>query len=316
MNITVLHECYLGPSHIARLKKLGNVEVFSNTNTEKQAMLRLKNSHIAVIHCSLLPITKHMLESAHSLKYISLASTGFDAVDIETAKRLRIAVSNLSTYGTESVAEHTIALMLAIERHIVSLDRIYRSNPYEINFLPEKKAYSYKSSNLRGKTLGLIGTGKIGVRVSEIAHALGMRIIGYDKFPRSIPFIKQATFKKVLKESDIISLHTPLDATSKNMISTNEFASMKPNAVLINTARGGLVDEKALYMALKNHKVAGAALDTMVGINKKNPLLRLETVIFTPHAAWYSDESCGNIADTVVANIEAFLHGKPINVIV
>lgn len=315
MRIAILHECYLKKPHLARLKKLGKVTLYKETWSENLAIKRLKNIDVAVIHCSLLPITKKILKGVNKLKYISLASTGYDRIDLNAAKSLNIVVSNLPTYGTESVAEHAIGLMLTLLRRIVRLDREFRRKPYEINFLPNNKSLPFRAMNLRGKTLGVIGTGKIGERVAQIANAFGMSILGYDKFPRNIQNVQMVPFKKLLKESDIISLHTPFDRVTKRMIGENELSLMKPNSIIINTARSGLIDEKALHETLKNKTIAGAGLDMVEKMNKSNPLLKLQNVIFTPHSAWYSDESCNNIADIVTSNIEAFTQGAPINVI-
>lgn len=315
MNITVLNECYLTKSHIARLTKLGRVTVYKETFSENDAIKRLQNTEAAIIHCSLLPITKKILESAKHLKYISLASTGYDPVDLITAKRLGITISNLPMYGTESVAEHAVGLMFSLYRHIPVLNILFRKKPYEINFLPEKKALPYKAITLHGKTLGIIGIGKIGARVAEIARTIGMNIVAYDPFPRPLPEVTLVPFTKLLSVSDIVTIHSPLNKATKGMMGAKEFGLMKKNAVFINTARGGLVDEKALYSALKNHQIAGAGLDVVVDLKKGNPLFTLPNVVFTPHSAWYSDSSCENIADTVTANIEAYVKGQPINVI-
>jgi phosphoglycerate dehydrogenase-like enzyme len=315
MNITVLNECYLTKSHIARLTKLGRVTVYKETFREIDAVKRLQSTDAAIIHCSLLPITKKIIESAKHLKYISLASTGFDSVDLMSAKRLGITISNLPMYGTESVAEHAIGLMFSLYRHIPTLNALFHKKPYEINFLPEKEAFPYKAITLHGKTLGIIGIGKIGARVAEIARTIGMTIVAYDPFPRPLPGVNLVSFEELLHTSDIVTIHSPLNEKTKGMMGTNEFRLMKKNAVFINTARGGLVDEKALYTALKHREIAGAGLDVVVDVKKSNPLLTIPTVVFTPHSAWYSDESCTNIADTVTANIEAYVKGRPVNVI-
>lgn len=315
MNIAVLNECYLEKSHLARLNKLGKINLYKETWTEDLAIMRLKNVDAAIIHCSLLPITEKILKGANKLKYISLVSTGYDRIDLRTAKSLNIIASNLPTYGTESVAEHAIGLMFVVLRKIVQLDREFRKKPYEINFLSDNKSLPFRSMNLRGKTLGIIGTGKIGERVAQIANAIGMNILGYDRFPRDIPNVQMVPFKKILKDSDVISLHTPFDKTTKGIIGKKEFKLMKSNAIIINTARAGLINEDALYKALTSKIIAGVGLDTMENMNKENPLLKLTNVVFTPHSAWYSDESCKNIADIVTSNIEAYVKGRPINVI-
>ena len=315
MNITILHNCWLGQPHLARIRKHGRLILYQETSSEKDAIKRLHDAHVAVINCSLLPITARMLESAKHLKYISLVSTGFDPVDVDYAKLHGITISNLPTYGTESVAEHAISLMFALCRHITRLDMLFRKKPYEINFLPEPTAHQYCATNLHGKTLGIIGIGRIGERVAQIAQTLGMKVLSYDAFPRNIKGVNGVTLKKLLRESDVITIHSPLNKETKGMIGKNEIALMKASSVFINTARGGLVDEDALYKALKHRRIAGAGLDVMANLKKDNPLLALPNVVFTPHSAWYSDQSCSNIAETVTENIESFIKGQPINVI-
>jgi glycerate dehydrogenase len=315
MNIAILNECFLEKSHLARLRTLGNLTAFNNTKSEIQAIRRLKNVDVAIIHCSLLPITARILKNASSLRYISLASTGYDLVDMRAARSLGITISNLPSYGTESVAEHAIALMFAVTRNIRVLDLMFRKHPYEINSIPDIVTSSYRAITLRDRTLGVIGLGRIGSRVAQIAQGIGMNVIATDCVARSMPGVRMVPLTKLLRLSDVVTIHTPLDTTTKSILGKKEFAAMQPHAILINTARGGLVDQRALYRALSQKKIAGAGLDTIDDRRTSNPLIRLPNVIFTPHSAWYSDESCRNIADIVTRNVEAYIHKKPINVI-
>lgn len=315
MNIAVLNECFLQTSHIARLKKLGRLVVYKKTRSEAEAIKRLANIDVAIIHCSLLPITATIIKNAPKLKYVSLASTGYDLVDIKTAKSLGIMVSNLPSYGTESVAEHAIGLMFAVERKIVRLHGMFRRRPFEINSIQDIVTSPHRSMNLRGKTLGIIGLGRIGSRVAEIALAIGMKVIANDCVPKSMPNVEMVSLRQLLKRSDIVTIHTPLDKTTHGLIGARELRLMKPHAVIINTARGKIIQERALFAALTRTIIAGAGIDTLDQRTKSNPLLTLDNVVFTPHSAWYSDESCENIANIVTANVEAFVHGKPVNVI-
>lgn len=315
MKIAILNECFLGRKHLDRLKKLGQISVYTGTKTEKEAIKRLKDVDVAVIHCSLLPITQNILKNSSKLRYISLASTGYDRVDLKAVKENNILVSNLPTYGTQSVAEHTFALIFAVIRKVVELDNLIRKNPYEINSINDLITSPYVGFTLHGKTLGLIGVGRIGARVAEIARALGMKVLAYDIIPKKLKEVEMKSFKEILKESDIVSLHTPLTQKTNNFIGKKELEMMKPQAILINTARGGLIETKALYNALKNKTIAGAGVDVLKEIDKSNPLLKLKNIVLTPHSAWYTKESFENIANTVVENVEAYINGKPINIL-
>lgn len=315
MNIAVLNECFLKERHLKRLRKLGTVSVYPSTLSEKKAIERLKGIGVAIIHCSLLPITANILDHTDRLRYISLASTGFDLVDLKAARAKNIIVSNLPMYGTEAVAEQTFALIFALVRKITVLDRLVRKKPFEINSIKNLTTSPYVGFNLSGKTLGIIGLGRIGSRVAEIAKAIGMNVIVNDILPLRMAGVRRTTFEKVLRDSDIVTLHTPLTKKTLNMIGEKQLKMMKPQAFLINTARGKLVNTKDLYRALKNKTISAAGIDVLAEIDKSNPLLPLKNIIITPHSAWYTEESFENIANTVIANIEAYMKGKPLNVV-
>lgn len=315
MNIAILNECFLQEKHFKRLRKLGKIYVYFTTRSDKEAIERLRHMQVAIIHCSLLPITDNILKNAKSLRYISLASTGYDRVDLKAARSYKIIVSNLPSYGTEAVAEQTFALILAVNRKVAILDRLVRKNPFEINSIKNLTTSHYVGINLRGKTLGIIGLGRIGSRVAEIARSFGMKVIANDILPIFINGVQMKSFEEVLRKSDIVSLHTPLTKETHNMIGDKQLKIMKPQAILINTARGKLIKTKALHSALKNKIIAGAGIDVLAETDKSNPLLTLKNIVLTPHSAWYTKESFENIADTVVSNIEAYIKGEPINVI-
>src|SRR3990167_1820399 len=298
MNISVLNECFLQEKHLKRLRKLGKLSVYSATRSDKEAIERLNDIHVAIIHCSLLPITANILKHAKSLRYISLASTGYDLLDLRAARSCKIIVSNLPSYGTEAVAEQTFALMLAVVRKVVALDSIVRKKPFEINSIKNLTTSPYIGFNLQGKTLGIIGLGRIGSRVAEIAYAMGMNVIAYDIVPKSMKGVTMKSFREVLKNSDIVSLHPPLTKKTLNMIGEKQLIIMKPQAILINTARGKLIKTKALYMAIKNKVIAGAGIDVLAKNDNSNPLITLKNIVLTPHSAWYTRESFENIANT------------------
>lgn len=314
-HIAVLHECFFEQKHIQRLKEHGTISVYAQTKSEKKAINRLRGVDIAIIHCSLLPITSKILEQAKDLKFISLVSTGYDRVDIKSAKARGILISNLPSYGTESVAELTIALMLAVLRKIVVLDHLVRERPLEINAIDNIAQSPLVGENLRGKTLGIIGLGRIGSRVAEIGKAFGMKVIACDIVSKAMKDVKMVSINKLLQNSDIVTIHTPLTDQTEGMIDEKALTLMKRTAILINTARGEIVQTKALAKSLKNKIIAGAGIDTLTELNLSNSLLTLENVVLTPHSGWYSRESFINIANGVVANVESYINGTPINVI-
>src|SRR3989338_8967747 len=210
MTIAVLNECFLQKDHVARLRRLGKVTMYKSTLSEHDAVKRLQGIEVAAIHCSLLPISATILQQTASLKYISLASTGYDRVDIHAARSRNIIISNLPTYGTESVAEFTFALIFAVIRKVVVLDRLFRKTPFEINSIDKLTESPYIGENLRGMTLGIIGLGRIGSRVAEIGKAIGMKVVAYDIVSKSMKGVQMVSLNKLLQNSDIVSIHAPL----------------------------------------------------------------------------------------------------------
>lgn len=314
MKIVVLNECFLKDEHIARLQKLGELQIFKETTSEEQVIERLKDADIATVDCVVAPLSKNVFDSLSNLKYLTLNSTGYDEVDLVSAKEHNVKVSNIPSYSTEAVAEMAITLMFATNRHITQLNKQMHEDPHEID-PADQNELQLLGFNLQGKTLGIVGLGKIGQRVAEMANGIGMKVIAYNHSEKNIPYVKQVTLDELLQQSDIVTLHTPLNNTSENMIGENEFALMKLTAIIINTARGKVINQQALIEALKNKTIAGAGIDTLADLDKSNQLFTFENVIVTPHGAWYTKESFENLADTVVENVEAFVNGNPQNLV-
>jgi D-lactate dehydrogenase len=282
-------------------------------------------------------INRNLLEKLKNLKFICTRTTGYDHIDLEECKKRGIVVSNVPAYGTETVAEHTFALILAISRRLIeSFERTRRG---------EFSNKGLTGFELKGKTLGIVGAGKIGRRVAEIAKAFGMRVIAYDVF-RNVEEAKRigyeyVDFDKLLREADIITIHANLTKENYHMINEAAFEKMKDGVIIINTARGAIIDTKALIKYLKSGKIKYAALDVLEnepeikeeiqvfekelsnGEMKKilaNHILfdmedRLEKVLITPHNAFNSKEALEEIKKVTVENIFAFIRGKPINVV-
>lgn len=314
MKIAILNECFLTEKHISRLKQLGEVTIYNDTDTEEKAIERLKDVSVAIADCFVTPLNKTVLSSAKSLRFLSLNTIGFDLVDLEAAKENNILISNIPGYSADAVAEHAIALMFATVRRLIQMDKKVREKPYEID-PADTSQLPLLGFNLRGKTLGIVGLGSIGRRVAEIGNGIGMHVIAYNRSKKSIPNVEAVTLDALLSDSDVVSLHIPLNSESEGMIGKAQLSQMKSHSVLINTARGKIVDNHALYNALKEGVIGGAGLDTLAEWDTSNPLLSLDNTVITPHGAWYTKESFENLAEMVTVNVEAYSAGNPINLI-
>ncbi len=312
MKIVILNECFLNENHLERLKKIGELTVYSDTNSEDLAIERLKDADIALADCFISPLNKNVFSSIENLRFITINSTGYDLVDLITAKEKGIKVSNIPGFATEAVAEQTIALMFAVNRRIAYFDREMRHHPFETD--PEKDAH-LAGFNLAGKTLGIIGLGSIGLRVAELGKGLGMKVIAYNRSDKSLDRVEMVSLEELLKRCDVVSIHLPLTAETEKIIGEEELRMMKSNAILINTARGKHIDNQALFQVLTEKKIYGAGLDIMDNVNIDNPLLKLENVVLTPHSGWLTKESFENLAEMVVSNVEAFFSGSPKNLV-
>ncbi len=314
MKIAILNESFLKNKHLDALRALGDLAIYENTDTEEKAIERLKGVGIAIADCYTAPLNKKVLERTDTLKLLAINSTGYDSVDVVTAKAKGIQVANVPGFSTEAVAEHAIALMLAMSKKIPAGDAMMRQAPFQIG--PENQEHlKYLGFDLAGKTLGVVGLGNIGQRVAKIGQGFGMKVLAYNRSQKNVEGVKQVSLDELLKESDIISLHLPLSPDTENIITGERLQMMKPTAILINTARGKCVDELALISALQSHKIAGAGLDTIVDWSASNPLLKLDNVVLSPHSAFFTEEALENCADIIVANVKAFVEGKAVNIV-
>lgn len=246
-------------------------------------------------------ITKEFMAQCPNLKYIGSLATGYNNIDIEGAKELGIAVTNIPAYSTDAVAQHTFSLMLELCNNVAAHNQSVQDGDWT-----KCEYFCYWNQPimlLKGKSLGIIGYGQIGSRVAEIARAFGMEVNIYSRD-------REAAVK-----SDFVSLHCPLTKDNAGFVNEAFIEEMKPGAILINTARGGLVDEKALAAALKSGRLAAAAVDTvsLEPIAADNPLLGLENCIITPHLAWAPKEMRRIITETLAANLQSWLDGGTLN---
>lgn len=316
MRIAVLHDPMFSQAQLARLGALGTVVNHRDTIDLVHGTARLRTAEIAIVDGFKLPVTRALIEGAHRLRLLVLTSTAYHMVDFDAANERRITVANIPGYSTEAVAEHAIALLFAVARTVTAADRAMRAGPFQID--PGNPAHrKFLGFELRGKTLGVIGLGAIGRRVAEIGNGLGMSVLGYNRTPRQMAGVRLVGLNELLSVSDVVSLNLAVHPDTKKMISERELRVMKPGAVLINTAGGELVDTQpaALYRALSEGRLSGAGLDVLDHRDDIEPLLALDNVVLSPLSGAWTQEACANLAEAVVATIEAFARGAPINLI-
>ena len=274
-----------------------------------EEVLAITRDADAVLNCYA-PMPTNVIENLQRCKIIARYGIGVDTVDLAAATHKGIVVTNVPEYCIDEVSDHALALLLSWARKIVVASRAVRSGSWQLaDVTPIRR--------LSGQTLGLVGLGKIALRLSAKAQALGLRVIGYDPYvppERVAPLnITASSLDDVLNQSDFISVHAPLTPETRGMLNAAAFAKMKPTAVVINTARGPLIDEAALIGALTEQRIAGAALDVTPGEPPPadSPLRTLQNVILTPHIAYYSEESLRDLQQEAVNEVLRALRGEP-----
>ncbi len=299
-----------------RLRALGEVIIFNNTTTEDQAIERLRGIDVAIWDGFICPPTAKVLDTTDKLKLIVLPHTGYFMVNLEAANKKGIKVANAPGFSKQAVAELVIGLMFAVNRKIPLMDRDMRVTPFESDPGNEEHQNKYWGFDIKGRTMGIIGLGRIGSKVAELALGLGMKVISHNRGPKSMDGVEMVSKEELLKRSDVISINVTSGAETKNLISQNELDLMKPKAILINVDQGPMVDTEALYKTLKEKKIGGAGLDQVAGLTKGHPLLQLDNVVFTGHAGSSTNESFRlNLPELVVSAVEGFLSNQPKNLI-
>lgn len=255
------------------------------------------------------------IEALPDLKLIAVTATGYNIVDTAAAKARGVAVCNVPEYGTPNVAQHTFALLLELATRTGHHARTVREGAWSES--ADWCYWDYPLAELNGLTLGLVGYGRIGRAVANIARAFGMNVIVHRRKPGAEDGVRVVDLDTLARESDVISLHCPLTPDNAKMVNAAFLAKMKPTALLINTARGGLVDEPALADALNAGRIAGAGLDVLTAEPPAadNPLIAAKNCVITPHIAWASRPARQRLLDVTAANIRAFKSGKPQNVV-
>ena len=314
MKIAVLNECFLSDKNLVDLRALGEVELYNDTTDEATAIKRMTGKDIVLSDMYECPLNKNVLNQCKNLKFLCINSTGYDLVDLQAAAQNNITVANTPGFSTEAVAEHVFALLLAVNRRILSGDQALRAKPFQIN--PADKAYyKYLGFNLAGKTMGIIGLGAIGSHVAKIAAGFGMQCIAYNRSEKHDTGVSMVSLEELFKQSDVITLHTPFNDDSKALINAGTLEKMNPHCIIINTARGGCVVSADLAAALASGKIGGAGLDVLDSWTAENPLLHAPNTIVTPHSAWFTEEALGKIGDIMTENVKAFAAGKKMNVV-
>lgn len=313
MKTVILDKCTVtkGDVDLSPLEAFGEVNYYDLLSKEeiKKALVGAD----AVI-CNKAKIDREIIESS-SLKYIGVFATGYNNIDTVAAKEKGITVCNVPGYSTDSVAQLTISFLLELAGNTSAYYRSVAAGDWK-----RSRQFSYffaPITELAGKTLGIYGLGTIGMAVAKIALAFNMRVIAYTRTPKSVDGIEMVDKERLFKESDFLSFHCPLNADSALAVNADTLALMKPTAYLINTARGGIVDEPTLADALERGVIAGAALDVLTEepMAENCVLFGAKNCIITPHIAWAAYETRVRLIDLVADNLAAFVYGKPINVV-
>ncbi len=314
MQIVVLDGYCVNPGDIdwSPLKALGTLSVYDRTHPDMIAQ-RLRGAEAVFVNK--VKLNRDAIFGARQLRFIGVLATGYDVIDTAAAKERGIIVTNVPAYSTEAVAQHAIALLLALCQHVEYHSALVHQGAWTAS--PDFSWWEIAPVLLAGKTIGIIGCGRIGTRVAKIADALGMRVLGYN------PEMKQGfvgtyvSLEKLLRESDVISLHCPAKAETVGMIRKDTIAGMKDGVILINTSRGSLVSETDVRDALISGKIAGYGTDVASEepIRLRNPLMSAPNCIITSHYAWTPKPMRQRIIDVSAENLTAFLAGAPQNVV-
>lgn len=317
MKIVILDGSALNPGDLSYdcIRQFGEMTLYQRTDSEEEAIQRIADSEIVVVNK--VPLTENVLSACPNIKLICVQATGYNVVDCEACAKRGIPVTNVPSYGTAAVAQFTIALILELCHQI----GLHNQSVHRGDWV-KSSTFCYwltPQTELAGKTIGIVGFGRIGRAVGQLAKAFGMQVLAYSRSETGAgrEIGEYVDLDTLLRRSDIVSLHCPLFPATEKIINADTLSKMKDGAMLINTSRGGLVDEAALAQALNSGKLRGAAVDVVSQepMQADNPLLNCEKCIITPHIAWAPVESRQRLLDCVVDNIRCFLAGTPQNVV-
>lgn len=319
MKIVVLDGYTENPGDLSwdGFKEFGEFQLYDRTPVTDIPEIIKRIGDAEAVYTNKTPITREVMDACPNLKFISLLATGYNVVDYEYAREKGIPVTNVPTYGTASVGQFAIALLLEICHHVAHHDQAVRSGRWENN--ADWCFWDYPLMELEGKTMGILGFGRIGQRTGSIARALGMKVLANDKY-ESDSGREIATYvdRDVLfAQSDVIALHCPLFPDTEGIINKDTIAKMKDGVIILNNSRGPLIVEQDLADALNAGKVYAAGLDVVSTepIRGDNPLLQAKNCIITPHISWAPRESRQRIMECALENLRAYAQGSPINVV-
>ena len=316
-NIVCLDGYTLNPGDLSwsPFEELGNLVVYDRTPPDK-IVSRAKGAPFVLTNKT--PLSADTLSELDGLRYIGVLATGYNIVDVETAAARDITVTNVPTYGTDSVAQHTTALLLQLVRPLAIHDEAVKAGKWSQS--PDWCFSVTPIDSLAEKTLGIVGIGRIGLAVARIATAMGMRIIAYDTYwpdPSALEglSVQRVSLDELFASADAISLHCPLTEDNYHLVNAKRLTQMKPSALLINTSRGPLIDTEALTEALMEGTIAGAGIDVL---EEEPPpagdaLLEAPNCVITPHIAWYAKSSRKRLMAIAAANLESFQKGTAVN---
>ena len=311
MKIVVLDGYAANPGDLswAPLEALGELTVYDRTPAD-QIAARIADAELVLTNKAVL--SRELIAGAKKLKYIGVLATGYNVVDVAAAKELGVVVTNIPAYSTDSVAQLVFALLLEICHNVGHHSQAVHAGRWSAN--ADFCFWDTPLIELAGKTMGIVGYGRIGHKVAEIARCFGMNVIAWTRTPRDPECV---SLDELLERSDVISLHCPLFPETKNLINRDTIAKMKDGVILINTSRGPVVNDADLREALESGKVyaAGADVSTVEPIPADSPLLGAKNMFLTPHIAWATFEARERLMDIAVKNVEAFLAGTPVNTV-
>ena len=312
MKIVILDKASMGDdTPFSVLNKFGEIVIY-DYSTPSEAVSRSVDADVVIINK--VKITEELMLSSKNLKLICVFATGFDNIDIPAAKRLGIGVCNVPGYSTDSVLLYTISTVLALSARLYEYNSFVRSGEYSVSGAPNRLTPVFHE--IRGKVWGIVGYGNIGRAVAKVAEAMGARVIVYKRTP--VEDADCVDMDTLCKESDIISIHCPLNDESRSLINEQRISLMKKNVILVNEARGAVLDENAVALAVENGKISAFGCDvySVEPFDEKHPFYRIknrENVLLTPHSAWGAYEARERCINIIADNIEAFENGKTLN---
>lgn len=316
MKIVVLDGYTLNPGDISweEMERLGELTVYDRT---PQELIAERIGQAEIVFTNKTPLTGDTMQKCGRMKYIGVLATGYNVVDVEAAKERGICVTNIPSYGTDAVGQFAIGLLLEICHRIGHHNEAVQEGRWEKS--ADWCFWDYPLIELAGKTMGIIGFGRIGQSTGRLAKALGMKVIAYDEHrsEAGAQIAEYVGLDALLQTSDVISLHCPLLPSTEHIIRKENIEKMKDGVIILNNARGGLVAEQDLADALKSKKVYAAGLDVVSTepVTADNPLLHLDNCIITPHISWAPKESRMRLLHIAVKNLAAYMEGKPENVV-